>query len=86
MTIHESGYPKLEVEGHNAIHGNDLPLGSSLGMASDRGLTPTLQNSIRLVYKKEMRSHGSQVDVEVPGAPSYIVMPDETTFGSTVNM
>ena len=55
-------------------------------MASDRGLTPTLQNSIRLVYKKEMRSHGSQVDVEVPGAPSYIVMPDETTFGSTVNM
>ena len=80
-TINDSGYPKLEVKGHNALHGNDLPLGSSIGMASDRGL-----NSLNLVYTKEMRSHGSQVDVEVRGAPSYLIMPDETTFGSTCNI
>ena len=74
LTIDNTAYPELEIEGKRVNNNDDLPSGTLLGSLTRASNNHTLTR------------YGSQVRPEMHGAPSGLIMLQDKIIGSTRNI
>ena len=74
MTIDNTAYPGLEIEGKRVKNNDDLPSGTLLGSLTRASNNHTLTR------------YGSQVNKDMHGAPQSLIIIKDKILGSTRNI